>query len=112
VSSRALARNIAIKLAGFGCAITPLRDWGASDFKFTGEEIDMLAIAEHERWISEHLQAGWSLGPRDTEQKMSPHLVPFDELATDIAERDRMFVRAIPDLLASVGLQVIRVQTT
>jgi hypothetical protein len=110
-SSRAQARSIVVKLASFGSAIAPLRDWGASDFKFTSEEIERLAIAEHERWMSERLQAGWRLGPGNTEQKMSPYLVPFDELPTDIAEGDRMFLRAIPDLLASVGLQVIRVHT-
>jgi hypothetical protein len=110
-SSRAQARSIVVKLASFGSAIAPLRDWGASEFKFTSQEIERLAIAEHERWMSERLQAGWRLGPGNTEQKMSPYLVPFDELPTDIAEGDRMFLRAIPDLLASVGLQVIRVHT-
>jgi hypothetical protein len=35
-------------------------------------------------------------------------LVAFEKLPADIAEFDRIFVREIPRLLASVGLQVVR----
>ena len=42
-SSRAQARHIAVKLASIGCAIAPLRDWGASDFAFSDEEVERLA---------------------------------------------------------------------
>ena len=39
-------------------------------------------------------------------------MVEWKKLPDDIADWDREFVRAIPDLLASVGLQVFRVPTT
>ena len=79
-SSRAQARHIAVKLASIGCAIAPLRDWGASDFAFSDEEVERLAVAEHDRWISERLEAGWRSGPKDPDRKMTPYLVPFADL--------------------------------
>ena len=107
-SSRAQARDIAVKLRSIGCEIAPLRDWDASDFTFTSEEIETLGIAEHERWWKERLADGWTLGDKDVERKRSPYLVPFDELPDDVAESDRMFVREYPANSASVGLQIVR----
>jgi TrkA-N domain/RyR domain len=109
-SSRSQARDIAVKLRNIGCDIAPLRDWDASEFAFSDDEIKTLAIAEHDRWIAERLADGWSLGDKDPDNRKTPYLVPFAELPDDIAEYDRMFVREIPTLLASVGLQVIRTQ--
>ena len=108
-SSRAQARDIAVKLRSIGCEITPLRDWDAADFLFTSQEIETLAIAEHDRWWKERLADGWTLGDKDVERKRSPYLVPFEELPDDVAEWDRMFVPEYPAILASVGLQIVRV---
>lgn len=110
-SSRAQARDIAVKLRSIGCEISPLRDWAASEFRFSPTEVETLAVAEHDRWMRERLGSGWTLGDIDTDRKKSPYLVPFSELPPDIAEFDRIFVREIPALLASVGLQVVRAQT-
>jgi hypothetical protein len=107
-SSRAQARDIRVKLHSIGCTIAPLRDWGAPEFAFTDEEFETLAIAEHKRWITERLQSGWRLGPKDTERKLSPYLIPFADLPKDIADFDRDAVRQIPAALALVDLQAIR----
>jgi voltage-gated potassium channel Kch len=111
-SSRAHARHIAVKLRSIGCEIAPLRDWGASDFTFTDEEVEKLAVLEHDRWVEERIGAGWKQGNKNVELKTTPYLVPFAELDEMVADYDRMFVRAIPALLASIGLQVIRTQRT
>jgi TrkA-N domain/RyR domain len=108
-SSRAHARDIAAKLRGIGYELAPLRDWDAAGFTLTDSEIETLAIAEHDRWMSERLADGWTLGEKDAEQKKSPYLVPFEELPDDIAELDRMFVKEYPAILASVGLQIVAV---
>jgi hypothetical protein len=107
-SSRAQARYITAKLRSIGCEVAPLRDWDAADFRFTSDEIETLGIAEHDRWMQERHADGWTLGGRDVERKKSPYLVPFDELPYDIAELDRMFVRHYPAILASAGLQIMR----
>ena len=107
-SSRAQARDIAAKLHAIDCEVTPLRDWGASDFVITEEEVEKLAAMEHKRWMRERIESAWTLGDGDVSQKKSPYLVPFADLPADIAEYNRIFVRGIPALLASVGLQVFR----
>jgi hypothetical protein len=94
-------------LRSIGCAVAPGAH-GAPDFKFTDEEVETLAIAEHRRWVDERRKSGWTLGDRDAEQKKTPYLVPFDDLPSDIADHDRILVREIPALLALVGLQVVR----
>ena len=129
-SSRAQARHIAVKLRTIGCAVAPLRDWDAKDFKFTDEEVEKLAVDEHLRWWQERLADGWKLigmpktddedeAERILEQakrrKESPYLIPWPdllELYPKIAEYDRLMVREIPNRLASVGLQAIRTDTT
>lgn len=108
-SSRAQARDITLKLRSIGCDIAPLRDWDAQEFTFTPEEIEKLAIAEHERWTKERLADGWSWGEeKDVEKKKNPNLRPWEDLPPDVADWDRVFVRKIPAMLASVGIQVIR----
>ena len=109
-SSRAQARDIPAKLHSIGCAIAPMRDWAtATQFTFTDEEVEKLAVAEHNRWIRERIDAQWQpAATKDTAKRLTPYLVPFDQLPPDIAEFDRHAVRAIPSVLASVDLQVVR----
>jgi hypothetical protein len=111
-SSRDQARDIPIKLGTLGCDIAPLRDRDARHFTFTDEEVERLAGAEHVRWMHERIADGWTAGDKDVTHKTTPYLVPFEELPAEIAEFDRMYVREIPRLLASVGLQVVRTPTT
>jgi Trk K+ transport system NAD-binding subunit len=107
-SNRSQARHIGVKLRSIGCDLAPLRDWDASEFVFGTDEVETLAVGEHDRWMAERLADGWSLGEKDIENKKTPYLVPFADLPDDVAEYDRVFVREIPALLASAGLQVIR----
>jgi voltage-gated potassium channel Kch len=111
-SSRAQARDIPNKLRMVGCAITPLRKWDATDFTFTEQEVKLLAIEEHDRWNDERVADGWtldlSLKKADPVQKRNPYLVPWQELPPDIAQYDADFVEAIPRILASAGMQVVR----
>jgi hypothetical protein len=107
-SSREQARDIAAKLHSVGCEIAPLQGSNTPHFTFTDEEVERLATAEHDRWMNDRRADGWSLGEKDVDGKKTPYLVPFEDLPPDIADYDRMFVRDIPTLLASAGLQVIR----
>jgi hypothetical protein len=111
-SSRAQARHIGVKLHSIGCVITPLRQWHAKDFRFTDEEIEKLGTMEHDRWVKEKEALGWTLGEEDKKLKKDPHLVPMAELPPDVAEVDRNFVRAIPEMLAAVGLQIVDTRRT
>jgi hypothetical protein len=47
---------------------------------------------------------------RDNERKTSPYLVPWAELPEDVKEhQNRSAVRAIPELLADAGYEIVRV---
>ncbi|HKV21195.1 MAG TPA: NAD-binding protein [Mycobacterium sp.] len=107
-SSRAQARDIPVKLRSIGCAIAPVHDISSPTFDFTEEEFEALAVAEHKRWVTERLKAGWRLGAKDVERKTSPYLIPFEELPDDVADADREAVRHIPGALALVDLKVVR----
>lgn len=132
-SSRQQARDIGAKLASINCELAPLRDWDAKEFKFDededNDEVEELARAEHQRWWDERREQRWVLIPmpvgKDDEEvkqlveeaklrKESPYLMSWEDLLIrypKIAEYDRVFVREIPELVASVGLQVVRKAT-
>lgn len=112
-SSRKHALDIVNKVRAVNAEIIPARDRQASAFSFTPDELERLSIAEHDRWWNERLEDGWTFapGPKDVVKKTSPYLVPWEDLPPDVADYDRILVRAIPDELASVGLAIIRRQT-
>jgi voltage-gated potassium channel Kch len=111
-SNRAQARHIGVKLRSIGCEITPLRYWRAKDFTLTDTEVEKLAKMEHDRWWREKETDGWIAGPRDDEHKINPYMVPWEDLPPEVAAWDRNFVRAIPEMLAAVGLQIVDIEKT
>ncbi len=73
----------------------------------TDDEFEYLAEMEHGRWTADRLRSGWRWGPnRDSAARISPYLVPWLQVPDDIRDYDREFVRRIPALLASVGLEI------
>ena len=73
------------------------------------EEVEAMSEMEHGRWNAERLAAGWKFGPkRDPENKISPYVVPWQDLAETIKDYDRQAVRDLPRIFAEVGLEVYR----
>jgi ppGpp synthetase/RelA/SpoT-type nucleotidyltranferase len=108
-SNLAAADDIAAKLARIGCAVAGVDAPGETVTAFLDNEVELLAEAEHGRWTSERLLAGWTCGEEhDVENRRSPYLVDWSSLSEDIKKRDRAVVEAIPGLLASVGLGIRR----
>jgi hypothetical protein len=100
---------MARKLESAGYGIVPLDSWEAATDLFSPDEIEALAVLEHERWVNDRKQAGWKRGPeKDVQRKRTPHLVSWDELSEDIRELDRNAVREIPELLLSAHLAIYR----
>ena len=104
-SNRDQAAHVGVKLAAIGRTIGPLTDWDAAHRPFTDDEVEVMARSEHDRWVAERRRGGWRPGPRDPERRTTPYLVPWEELSEEIRGYDRLFVRQLPRLLASVGLQ-------
>ena len=78
--------------------------------EFSPEEVALMAELEHGRWNAERLLAGWRHGSvRDTAGKISPYLVPWEELPESIRDYDRKAVCDLPRVLATAGLEVYRI---
>ena len=79
---------------------------------FTDDQVETLARIEHDRWVRERLDAGWTLDRTATKgdpvRKTSPYLVPYDELSFEIQEYDRDPARQLIPLVKSAGLMVVR----
>ena len=107
-SNRQQADHFVELLRRIRCSVHPVSDRDIVLMTFTPEEIEFMAELEHERWNQERLKEGWTRGPRDVQNKVSPYLVPWADLPDEIKEYDRETVRQIPQLLAAVGLEVSR----
>lgn len=110
-SSRQQADHLAVKLRALGCrAVAIAADAKpAEPFKFTEQDVDLLARMEHARWCGGYRLAGWTYGPGDPDpvRKTHPNLVPWDQLPEAVRDKDRSPVRRIPKLLELVGKRIV-----
>jgi hypothetical protein len=109
-SNRRQAGLLGVKLNKIGCYIVPMTDWNAEPIEFDSEEIEKMAVMEHEDWVEERKRDGWEYTPgqKDIKKKKSPFLVPWEELPEEEKEKDRNPVRKMPDFLAKAGFQIYR----
>jgi hypothetical protein len=104
------ADDIPRKLRGIRCGFSPVAGRDPLQIEFSEDELELLAVAEHERWVAERLRKGWSLGDRrDAERKTSPYLVAWKDLAADTKEYDYSTVRGMPEFMADAGFEIYRV---
>lgn len=105
-SNRHQASQLAERLHTFGYHIVPLTDWDAENYQFTAEEVEAMAIMEHERWCKEKQSSGFSYAPGKKTDATHPDLMPWEDLDEHTREKDRNMVRAAPRILAHIGYQV------
>lgn len=108
-SCRQQADHIEVKLRAIGLSITTDKN-SAHISTFTPDEVETLAIMEHDRWNADRFLAGWSHAPgkKNVDNKTSPWLIGWDTLPEDIREYDREAVRNIPHLVQLSGRRVVR----
>jgi len=105
-SNRDQAAHIRVKLMALDYDIAPGES--GTEFAFTGDQVETLSIMEHDRWMTQREADGWVLGDRkDAETRISPSMVPWDDLTEEMREIDREFVRSMPRLLATAGFRII-----
>jgi voltage-gated potassium channel Kch len=109
-SNRTQADHIVTKLEAVGCYIVPLTAFEADPFTFAPEEVQRLAVMEHERWVAERRALGWTAGPRDPDKRTNPNLVAWDQLDESTQNMNRDFVRQLPTFLNRAGFTVRRYQ--
>lgn len=104
-ADRACAAGIGAHVELLG--LTLRRSEPARARPLTEEQVERAAVAEHERWMTYTRGLGYRWGPtRDDVALTHPDLVPWDDLDEPTRDKDRERVRAIPSLLASVGLEL------
>ena len=106
-SSRQQVSFAPVILAACGFELVPLgADSAVSEFNT--EELECMAEKEHGRWCIERLLAGWRVGPKDVEKKISPYLVNWNALPSFIQDYDRDAVKAWPRVFAAMGYAIRR----
>lgn len=73
-----------------------------------GPILEYLSETEHERWMQNKLENGWTPGPRDNELKHHPDLIPYAELSEPIKDYDRAAIRNIPQYLGMIGYELYK----
>jgi hypothetical protein len=112
-SNRDQAAHIADKLQAIGCSMHEITGREPERLSFTENEIETMAEMEHDRWVAERRKGGWTSGDqRDVRHRVTRYLVGWQGLPEEVREYDREAVRAIPELLAGVGLEVRRRRTS
>ncbi len=109
--NRAQANAIVGKLFALGCLLQrdPGAEHGSAAFVFSAAEVEVLAGAEHERWVGLRREQGWTEGDIvDSATRTSPCLVDYERLPQVEKEKDRDAVRSIPDVVASAGFRIVR----
>ena len=102
------AMNIPKKLEAIGCFIGDGTDAEIVN-EFTEDEILILSIKEHELWVEEREENGWTYGAKkDVDKLTSPYIAPWEDLPREIQEYDIQTTHNIIRLVRSVGLEVCR----
>ena len=106
------AERIPRILALIGLWIVPQSTLEASDAAVIRQaieaNIERLAEAEHEGWMDQKRQSGWTYGPtRDDAAKRHPSIVSYDELTPEEKDRDRDSVLRYQELLRACGFKIV-----
>jgi hypothetical protein len=110
-SNRRFAESIGTKLEQAGLMVVPAPLASApAEPILAGDEVEELAIAEHERWRGDLREEGWqpTSGPKDARRKLHPALVPWGDLSEEDRDKDREPIRALPEMLTQAGFELRR----
>ncbi|KAE8415501.1 hypothetical protein BDV36DRAFT_297995 [Aspergillus pseudocaelatus] len=108
-STRRQADDIAYKLLMIKCYSSSKVAGRTSDFEFEGNEVEELAIREHQRSITESLQRQWEYGERrDLAARISPDLVPWRDLYEETQNIYKEIIQALPGILSDLNYDIRR----
>lgn len=106
-ANRQQASRIFQLLKEGGYKIYPLQDWDAHTKVFSEIELEKMARMEHALWRQAKETDGWTHAEeRDTNMRVHPDLVPWEELSDVEREKNLKVIRQLPALLAKIGFEV------
>lgn len=112
-TNREQADHMVKKLHAIGVDFQPRTGSKKTTIKFSKDEIEKMAIMEHERWAESKKQARWTEGKpgekKNDEKRTHPCLVDWEKLPESEKRKDRQAVKKIPDLMEIAGFEIYRV---
>ena len=110
-ANRAQVADIPNKLRSLGLELAPSDGLRPSEITITDQQVEELALREHDRWMAERVQQGWTYAPqRDNLRKHHPLIKPADQLSEVEKEKDRDTIRNLPKLIEKAGFRVRRIK--
>lgn len=78
-------------------------------FAFEENALEILAKAEHARWVAERVMNGWTYGEtRDNIFKIHPNITTWENLKPSVQDYDYAFVKNIIPSLNKAGFKVLK----
>ncbi|HEV7710610.1 MAG TPA: RyR domain-containing protein [Asanoa sp.] len=111
LTNRAQADDIGRKLRAIGCTLSP-RVGPGREHSLEDDEVERLAIMEHERWRKDRTAHGWRFAAdRDDEHKLHPAMAAWPALHDEMRNRNLDEIRQLPAILADAGFRIVRLRT-
>ena len=90
-----------------GCKVV-LEGVGA-EVQLSSNEIEILAIMEHQRWWADRSINGWTFAEvRDDINRLHPNMVPYEELSNADKQKDRDSVLQMIEILGSECMILVK----
>lgn len=106
--NRDQAADIGRKLAAICATVVPAMGYEAP-VTFDGDEVELLAHMEHDRWLRWRRERHWSYAADKNESACQhPDMVGWDKLTDESKDKDRGAVREIPGQLRTAGFAIVR----
>jgi hypothetical protein len=106
-ANRAVADHFDIKMRAVGCKVVP--EGVGIEVQLSPNEIEILAIMEHQRWWADRSLNGWKLAEeRDDINRFHPNMVPYEELSNADKQKDRDSVLQMIEILGSECMILVK----
>ena len=111
LTNRAQAEDIGRKMRAIGCTLSP-RVGPGREHALADDEVERLAVMEHERWRQDRVGQGWRFAAdRDDERKLHPAMAAWPALREEMRTRNLDEIRQLPAILADAGFRIVRLRT-
>ena len=110
-SNRSSVRSTLVALAALGYRLVRCTPGAQSLSTLPAEQHEPLKRLEHDRWLREVLQNGWTYGePSKPALRLNKNILQFDKLAAKVQPLDLVAVQTILARLPELGYAVVKLE--